>query len=76
MNNNTKVPGYTIEFYKTFWLQEWRWRVKADNGKKVAAASEGFKNRLDCLANARITMSALQMFFTNEDKQAEGNTNS
>ncbi len=32
---------------------EWRWRRVAPNGKIVAASSEGYKNRSDCVANAR-----------------------
>ncbi|MDD2868000.1 DUF1508 domain-containing protein [Neomegalonema sp.] len=31
---------------------EWRWRRKASNGKIVGAASEGYKARADCEANA------------------------
>ena len=32
---------------------EWRWTRTAPNGKIVGAATEGYKNRVDCLANAR-----------------------
>jgi len=40
------------EFY-TDKKGEWRWRRTASNGKKVAAAAQGFKDRADCVANAR-----------------------
>lgn len=32
---------------------EWRWRRTASNGRVVGAATEGYKNRLDCVANAK-----------------------
>ncbi len=31
---------------------EWRWKRIAPNGEIVGAASEGYKNKLDVLANA------------------------
>lgn len=41
----------TFEFYKDK-ADEWRWRRTASNGEIVGAASEGYKNRADCEANA------------------------
>ena len=32
---------------------EWRWKRTASNGRIVGAATEGYKNRIDCVANAR-----------------------
>lgn len=32
---------------------EWRWRRTAPNGQIVGASTEGYKNRADCVANAR-----------------------
>lgn len=32
---------------------EWRWRRTAPNGKVVGSSTEGYKNRADCVANAR-----------------------
>lgn len=32
---------------------EWRWRRTAANGNLVGASTEGYKNRSDCVANAR-----------------------
>ena len=32
---------------------EWRWERIAPNGRIVGASSEGYKNRADCVANAK-----------------------
>jgi len=32
--------------------RQYRWRLRARNGKIIAASSEGFNNRQDCLDNA------------------------
>ena len=32
---------------------EWRWSRTASNGKTVGASTEGYKNRSDCVANAK-----------------------
>ncbi|PHV38585.1 DUF1508 domain-containing protein [Janthinobacterium sp. BJB304] len=32
----------------------WRWRRTAANGKIVGASTQGYTNRVDCIANARI----------------------
>ena len=32
---------------------EWRWSRIASNGKTVGASTEGYKNREDCVANAK-----------------------
>jgi uncharacterized protein YegP (UPF0339 family) len=36
-----------IEFYKDA-DKQWRWRIKADNGKIVADSGEGYHNKRDC----------------------------
>lgn len=36
-----------IEFYKDA-RNQWRWRVKALNGKILAISSESYKNKKDC----------------------------
>lgn len=28
---------------------EWRWYLKATNGRKIAESGEGYKNKSDCL---------------------------
>jgi len=40
------------EFYRDA-AGEWRWRRKAPNGRIVGASSEGYKNRIDFVNNAR-----------------------
>ena len=40
------------EFYKDHKL-EWRWRRKSANIRIVGAATEGYKNKKDCMENAR-----------------------
>lgn len=40
------------EFY-TDGAGEWRWRRIASNGRIVGASSQGYKNRSDCVENAR-----------------------
>lgn len=40
------------EFYKDA-SKQWRWRRTAANGKVVAVASEGYKNKKDAEENAR-----------------------
>lgn len=32
---------------------EWRWKRTAPNGNVVGASTEGYKNRADCVANAK-----------------------
>ncbi|MGE4299404.1 MAG: YegP family protein [Desulfovibrionaceae bacterium] len=32
---------------------EWRWRCTASNGRIVGAATQGYKNRADCVENAK-----------------------
>jgi len=32
---------------------QWRWRRIAPNGKVVAASTEAYHNRTDCIANAK-----------------------
>ena len=32
---------------------EWRWRRKARNGENVGSANEGYKNKADCISNAK-----------------------
>jgi uncharacterized protein YegP (UPF0339 family) len=32
---------------------QWRWRRTASNGRIVGASTQGYNNRIDCLANAK-----------------------
>ena len=40
------------EFYKDH-QGEWRWRRTASNGRIVGASTEGYKNKQDCIDNAK-----------------------
>jgi len=42
----------TWEFYKDA-KGEWRWRRTSANGKIVGASTEGYKNKIDCIENAK-----------------------
>lgn len=33
---------------------EWRWTLYAANAKKIADSGEGYRNRADCIAGARL----------------------
>lgn len=48
----TGSNGDKWEFYKDR-ANEWRWRRTARNGEIVGASCEGYKNRSDCIANAK-----------------------
>ena len=39
----------TYHYYKDA-SGEWRWRLKAANGKIIADSGEGYQNEQDCLA--------------------------
>ncbi|MEX0827884.1 MAG: DUF1508 domain-containing protein [Haliea sp.] len=43
--------GDTWEIYSA--NDGWRWRRTASNGRIVGAATEGYTNKSDCIANAR-----------------------
>jgi len=40
------------EFYKDS-NDEWRWRRTASNGRIVGASTQGYKNKQDCIDNAK-----------------------
>tara|TARA_R110000868_G_scaffold14426_4_gene67252 strand:- start:47539 stop:47739 length:201 start_codon:yes stop_codon:yes gene_type:complete len=54
-----------LEFYEKTklinfkFVKQWRWRLKASNGKILCASSEGFFNKVDCISNAKKTGWAL-----------------
>ena len=43
----------TWEIY-TDTASEWRWRRTASNGNITGASTEGYKNKADCIANAKL----------------------
>jgi uncharacterized protein YegP (UPF0339 family) len=53
MAETCKDPnGDKWEIYKDT-AGQWRWRRTASNGNIVGAATEGYVNKSDCVANAR-----------------------
>lgn len=52
MSKCTDPNGDTWEIYQDN-RGEWRWRRVASNGKTVGSSSEGYKNKSDCIANAK-----------------------
>lgn len=49
---NSEKSGDKWSIYKDS-KGEWRWKRTAPNGNEVGASTEGYKNRVDCLANAQ-----------------------
>lgn len=38
--------------------QQWRWYLKATNGKTIAVSSEAYHNKADCLASIALVKSS------------------
>jgi len=54
--NNRKIRKVIMTDTWDFYVDsagEWRWRRTASNGRIVGASSQGYKNRSDCVENAR-----------------------
>ena len=49
----------TYHIYKDR-ASEWRWRLKASNGKIIADSGEGYRNRQDCLAGIQLVKESAQ----------------
>lgn len=39
---------------------EWRWQLKASNGRIIADSGEGYRNRQDCLAGIQLVKESAQ----------------
>jgi uncharacterized protein YegP (UPF0339 family) len=51
----------TLEVYESVKdIGIWRWRLKAKNGRIVAASSEAFGSKANARRNARMTLIGLQ----------------
>lgn len=55
-----------IEYYKTFCKKEWRWRIKASNGRIIAASSECYRNKADAEKNLYSVYNTLKKYYTEE----------
>ncbi|WP_232631634.1 YegP family protein [Methylobacterium sp. Leaf118] len=51
MSSCRDANGDTWEIYQSG--GEWWWRRTASNGRIVGSSSEGYRNKPDCIANAR-----------------------
>lgn len=60
------MKTYPVKVFRNIFLQ-WRWKVKASNGKIVAASTESFKNRLDCEHNIDLTAASLAEHIKNRE---------
>ena len=62
--------AHPVEVYsKITWTLkfEWRFRIRANNGKIIASSSEGYKNRADLINNMASTSISLGEFLTEEE---------
>lgn len=69
MENSKIVKAYPVEIYRKrnfLGVPQWRWRVKASNGKIIAASSEGFLRKNTAVVNAEITMVSLRVHFNSD----------
>jgi len=46
------MQKFTVTLFR-YNRNEWRWRMKASNGRILGAASEGYKNRAAAIKNIR-----------------------
>lgn len=61
---------HPVEIYKTRrWnlKTEWRWRIKADNGRIIGASSEGYRNKQDLINNMISIVGSLRYYLKEED---------
>lgn len=52
----------TVIFKQNAFTRQWRWKIKASNGRIIASSSEGFFNKKDCEHNLEITCNTIQEF--------------
>ena len=61
--------AHPVEIYKHrtwYGKSEWRWRITANNGKIIASATEGYRNRQDLLSNMASIVGSLGECLTEE----------
>lgn len=62
--------AHPVEVYKTttwYLKTEWRWRIKANNGKIVASSSEGYRNKQDLITNMASIVGSLGEYLTEQE---------
>lgn len=45
--------AYPVEFYRSRWTRKHRWRITADNGRIIAASTQGYWNKSAAENNLR-----------------------
>lgn len=62
------VEIYTRRTKSSLYLRkEYRWRITANNGKIIAASSEGYYNRKELITNMASIVGSLGEFLTEEE---------
>ena len=59
--------AYNVEIYKDG-NSEWRWRIKATNGRIIGASTEGYKNKSDLINNIESINASFVQFFLEEER--------
>jgi uncharacterized protein YegP (UPF0339 family) len=54
MSSCTGIDGHKWELYKDDG-DKWRWRRTATNGRIVAASTQGYVKKEDCISNAKLS---------------------
>jgi uncharacterized protein YegP (UPF0339 family) len=54
------APPATFSYYRDR-KKEWRWRIVAKNGRKIAVSSEAYKRKRDAARGAELALQALYM---------------
>jgi len=61
------IHTHEVTFYRKISFsslrREWRWKIKAKNGNIIAASSEGYINKQDCIYNAKSTARSINAYF-------------
>ena len=52
---------------------EWRWRLKAENGKIIADSGEGYINQTDCLYAIKLVQSSVDARIDIQKTYVRGN---
>jgi uncharacterized protein YegP (UPF0339 family) len=55
---------YKVKFFKkkSFWGKtNWYWKVTAKNGNIIGRSTEGYRNKQDCIRNAKVL--GLSLFY-------------
>jgi len=62
--------AHPVEVYRKYtWALkfEWRWRIRANNGKIIASSSEGYRNKSDLINNIASTSVSLGEYISEEE---------